>query len=106
MKTITFNFDGTDYTLEYTKRTIRQMENGGFNISEATSKVVSGMEALFAGSFLAHHPRINDSTINAIWKALPDKQEFVSALVDLYNNPINEMFDEPEKNAIKWTLNG
>ena len=55
-KLINFTYEGKDYTLEYTRRSIEKMEQRGFKLSEVTDKPVSTLPLLFAGAFLAHHP--------------------------------------------------
>lgn len=103
-KTITFEFGGMDYELEFTIRTVKEMEKGGFSLERSTDMPVSAIESLFAGSFLAHHRREKAETIKAIWNAMPDKDRLVEKLVVMYNDPINSMMDDPEDETkkVKW----
>ena len=39
MKQITFTYDGKEYKLEFTRRTIRQMEENGFNIQAINERM-------------------------------------------------------------------
>lgn len=96
-KTITFNYEGTDYTLEFTRRTIMQMEKEGFDISEAQSKPLNTLPVLFAGSFKAHHGKINQEKLDEMYAKIEDKEGFVQALAEMYAEPISALMAEPEK---------
>ena len=54
-KQLTFTYNGKDYVLEYTRNTVRQMENNGFVTNDIDIKPMTVLPALFAGAFLAHH---------------------------------------------------
>ena len=54
-KTLNINYEGKSYTLEFTRRTVAEMERKGFVSSEITTKPMTALSALFAGAFLAHH---------------------------------------------------
>ena len=54
-KQIIFTYEDKEYTLEYTRRTVKQMEDEGFVAREIDSKPMTLLPALFAGAFKAHH---------------------------------------------------
>ena len=54
-KQLKMEFEGNEYTLEYNRRTVAEMEKKGFVASEITEKPMSTLPALFAGAFLANH---------------------------------------------------
>ena len=47
-KTINFTFEGTDYTLEYTRASVAALEKQGFNIGDISDKPLTTLPALFA----------------------------------------------------------
>lgn len=96
MATIKINLDGRDYTLTYTRRTVTQMSDNGFNIQKAIDDPVSGIPKLFAGAFLKYHRTISQNEIDKIWDAIPSKEEFITKLVEMYNEPVDALFGEPE----------
>lgn len=105
-KTLTFSYGGKDYTLEYTRRTVREMENKGFAAEDITRKPMTVMPQLFAGAFKANHPTVKAELINEIYRNMPNKTELVGRLAQMYNEPINTLVEEPEEgNAISWTSN-
>lgn len=95
--------DGKAYELTYTLKSVKQMADNGFNIVEASNNPVSGIPRLFAGAFIANHRTVPQAKIDELWNGIDDKEGFVSVLVDLYNEPINKLFGEPEANAKKVT---
>ncbi len=101
-----YDADGKDYVLAYTLRTVKQMSDNGFNIEEAGANPISGIPKLFAGAFLANHRTISRAKIDEIWEQICDKEGFVTALVELYNAPVEKLFGEPADDAkkAKWEV--
>jgi hypothetical protein len=54
-KTLNFEYKGKEYTLEYTRETIKQMEREGFVAEDVANKPMLTLPKLFAGAFKAHH---------------------------------------------------
>ena len=102
-KSITFSYGGTDYTLLFTKATRRRMENNGFDLDSYGAKTLTVCERLFSGSFLARHPFAKQETIDEIFSAMPDKDKLLEKLVDMYQEPLVEMLQEPdETKKVQW----
>lgn len=103
-KQIKFEFEGKEYTLEFTRKSIEMMEKQGFIASEITEKPVSTLPALFAGAFLAHHRFVKRDVIDRIFDKLTNKQELIGKLAEMYNEPIEALMDEPEEDEgnVKW----
>ena len=106
-KTITFSYKGTEYTLEFTRWTVEQMERGGFNISELGDKPMTVLPQLFAGSFLAHHKYMKRETIEDIYAHMTNRNELIGKLAEMYNEPMSALIDEPEEDDLNmdWTAN-
>lgn len=104
-KQLIFNFEGKEYTLEYTRRTVAEMEKKGFIASDITDKPMTTLPALFAGAFLAHHRFTKEDEINTIYSKLTKKEELIGALAEMYNEPIMALVEEPEeeKGNVNWT---
>nr|DAH45245.1 MAG TPA: protein of unknown function DUF5055 [Caudoviricetes sp.] len=104
-KQLSFNFEGKDYCLEFTRRTVEMMERNGFVASDVRDKPMSTLPALFAGAFLAHHRFIKQDLIDRIYEKMTNKQELIGKLAEMYNEPINALIDEPEENEgnVSWT---
>ena len=95
-KTITFTYEGKDFTLEFTKRTIKLMEEAGFVAGDIDRRPMTLLPQLFAGAFLAHHRFVRQETIDAIYAAMPNKEDLVGKLAEMYQEPIRTLMEEPE----------
>jgi hypothetical protein len=104
-KQLTFTYEGKDYTLEFTRRTVAEMEKKGFIASDITDKPMTTLPALFAGAFLAHHRFVKEDIINDIYSKLTKKEDLIGKLAEMYNEPILALVEEPEKaeGNLDWT---
>lgn len=103
--TITFNYNGQDYCLEFTRETIKEMEKQGFVASRVLEAPMSMLPELFAGAFKAHHKYTNRKIIDEIFNKMPNKRELVDTLSQMYSEPITALMEGEgdEGNAIAWT---
>lgn len=104
-KQLEFEHDGNKYTLEFTRKSIEQMERAGFVVSDITDKPMTTLPALFAGAFLAHHRFVKKDVIDKIFDKLTNKTELIGKLAEMYNEPIAALMDEPEEaeGNVEWT---
>ena len=102
-KTMTFTYDGKDYTLEFTRKTVIETENMGFNAQYIDTKPITSLSILFRGAFLAHHRDTRVSEIDKIFESFT-KEGLLEALADLYYEPIKVLMENDSKNAVKWTM--
>lgn len=104
-KQLHFTYDGKDYTLEFTRRTVAEMEKKGFIASDITEKPMTTLPALFAGAFLAHHRFVKSDIIDNIYSKLTKKEDLIGKLAEMYNEPILALVEEPEKaeGNLDWT---
>lgn len=96
-KTLTIKYNDSEYTLEFTRKSIEILEKRGFKISDIQDKPVSTLPMLFAGAFIAHHKFAKPEVINEIFSKLRNKEELLGKLAEMYNEPILAMMDEPEE---------
>lgn len=98
-KQLTINdpVSGVTYTLEFTRKTIELMEKNGFIVADMERKPMTLLPALFAGAFLAHHRMVKRDVIDTIYAKLNHKDELIGALVEMYNEPLMALLDEPEQ---------
>lgn len=104
-KQLIFTFEDKEYTLEFNRRTVAEMEKKGFIASEITDKPMSTLPALFAGAFLAHHRFVKQEVIETIYSKLTKKEDLIEKLAEMYNEPIMSLVEEPEedKGNVNWT---
>lgn len=103
-KQLVFNYNGQEFVLEFTRKTVTDMERRGFVASDVETKPMSTLPALFAGAFLAHHRLIKQSTIDAIFEKMTNRQDLLGKLAEMYNEPLLTLMDEPEENEgnVQW----
>ena len=103
-KTLTFEYEGETYTLEFTRRTVSEMERNGFVANNIDLKPMTVLPQLFAGAFLAHHRFVKNSTIEEIYSKMTHKEALIGKLAEMYNEPIMALVAEPEesKGNVDW----
>jgi len=103
-KQINFEYKGNDYTLEFTRKSIEIMERQGFAATDITEKPMTTLPSLFAGAFIAHHRYAKKEIIDEIFSKMTNKQELISKLAEMYNEPILALVEEPEESEgnVSW----
>ncbi len=79
------------YTLEFTKDTVRKTENMGFKVRELFDYPANNIPILFRGAFLANHKWLQVSVIDEMYEDLPNKDELINKLYEMYNEPIQAL---------------
>ena len=103
-KTLRFKIDGKEYKLVFTRATVVDTENMGFNLMYISDKPMASLTYLWRGAFLANHGTLTYAEMDALLDKVKHKG-LLDALLDLYNAPINSLMDEDnEKNAVGWTV--
>ena len=108
-KQIKFEYKDKEYTLEYTRETVKQMEREGFVANDIVNKPMNTLPKLFAGAFKAHHKfDIKQKQIDEIFDLFTNKQALVEKLAEMYAEPMETLMDNEsvdEGNAITWDPN-
>ena len=104
-KQLNFSYNDVDYTLEFTRNSVRQMEANGFIAGDLENKPMTVLPDLFAGAFIAHHRFVKRKVIDEIYAELKDKASLIERLTVMYNDTIEStLFDEPEEGKnLEWT---
>lgn len=104
-KQINFEYKGIEYTLEFTRRTVEQMEREGFVADDVKIKPMTALPTLFAGAFKAHHRFVKREVIDEIYSFMTNKAELISKLAEMYNEPLLALIDEPAESSgnLTWT---
>jgi hypothetical protein len=104
-KQLNFVYKDVEYTLEFTRRTVEQMEREGFVADDVKTKPVTTLPTLFAGAFKAHHRFVKREVIDEIYSKMTNKAELISKLAEMYNEPIAALIDEPVESSenLTWT---
>ena len=104
-KQLNFEYKGIKYTLEFTRRTVEQMEREGFVADDLKTKPVTMLPTLFAGAFKAHHRYVKPDVIDEIYSKMTNKADLIAKLAEMYNEPIMALIDEPVESSenLTWT---
>lgn len=106
-KQLTITYDEKEYTLEFNRDSVRLLERAGFDPNLLGSQPVSMLPMLFEGAFRMHHRRLDKDVISRIYKSMKNKDKLLEALAEMYREPIEALFDEPEENEgnAEWGKN-
>jgi hypothetical protein len=104
-KQLNFKYNGTEYTLEFTRKTVEQMEREGFVADDLKTKPLTMLPTLFAGAFKANHRYVKREVIDEIYSKMTNKADLIGKLAEMYNEPIMALIDEPAESAenLTWT---
>lgn len=105
---IKITYEGTDYTLEYTRDTVRLMEANGFMVNELTTKPMLMLPMAFEGAFLKNHRNVKKKVIDKIYDIIPDKEKLIETLADMisetYESLMNGNEEEKDSGNISWEV--
>ncbi|MGN0568798.1 MAG: DUF5055 domain-containing protein [Acutalibacteraceae bacterium] len=103
-KTLEFTYEGTPYTLEYTRKSVEIMERQGFDATKIESKPMTCLPALFRGAFMAHHKKVKPEKIDEMYSKMTNKTELIGKLSEMYSEPILTLVEDPEDDEgnIEW----
>jgi hypothetical protein len=106
-KQLNFEYNNKEYTLEYTRETVKQMEREGFVANDIITKPMLTLPKLFAGAFKAHHRfDVKQKQIDEIFELFKNKQALVEKLAEMYSEPMETLMDDVDGgNAIAWDAN-
>ena len=108
-KILSFEFENKEYTLEYTRESVKQMEREGFKSDDIVNKPMLTLPKLFAGAFKAHHKfDVKQKDIDKMFELFKNKQALIEKLAEMYAEPFETLMDDDnidEGNAIAWEAN-
>ena len=111
-KSITIEFDTKTYDLMFTRKVIETMERRGFRISELLECQATQIPMLVHGAFQCRHKYVTQEKAMQIYSSIRQRDEFLSKLVELYQEPLRTLTESPEEletsdegNGATWTAN-
>ena len=81
-KVLTIEHRGEEFTLEYTRRSVKTMEESGFVAAEVKDRPMLLLD-LFAGAFLANHRNVKRQKIEQIYDSCRGKDALLEKLVEM-----------------------
>ena len=110
---ITVNFNKQDYTLEYSRNSVKQMEQQGFVLDQISEKPMTMIPLLVHGAFLKNHRNIKRSLVDSIYEHLQGKvgdeneEGFIQVLLEMYAETMTTLTDNKsvdEGNVASWKV--
>ena len=109
---ITVTYKKNEYTLEYTRNAVRQMEQQGFVLEKLSEQPMTMVPLLVYGAFTKHHKGIKRTLMDEIYEHIADKigdgdNGFIQALLEMYADTVNTLTDNSsvdEGNVAVWKV--
>lgn len=109
---ITVTYKKEEYTLEFSRNAVKQMEQQGFVLDQIGDKPMTMVPLLVYGAFVKNHKGIKRTLVDEIYDHITDKlgdgeTGFIQALLEMYAETINTLTDNTaadEGNAATWKV--
>jgi hypothetical protein len=103
MSKINLTYDNKDYTLEYSRQSVKTMEAQGFVLDELTSKPMTMIPLLFSGAFIKNHRGMKRALIDEIFDGISDKSNLMEALMELYAETLSTLTEATaDEGNVTW----
>ena len=105
MSKIRLNYNKTDYTLEYSRQSVKTMEAQGFNLNELTDKPMTMIPMLFEGAFIKNHRGVKRKIMSDIYDEIADKSGLTERLMEMYAETLSTLTEtNPDAGNVTWTV--
>ena len=112
MSKITLTYNEKDYTLEYSRQSVKTMEQQGFVLDQIGDKPMTMVPLLVYGAFMKNHKGIKRALVDEIYEHIADKvgdgeTGFIQALLEMYSETVNTLTDNSsvdEGNVATWKV--
>lgn len=109
---INLEYKNKEYTLEYSRNSVRQMEEQGFVLDQLSEKPMTMIPMLVYGAFAKHHRGIKRSEMDEIYEHITDKvgedgNSFINVLLEMYAETVTTLTDNKsadEGNRAVWKV--
>lgn len=98
-KQINITHNGETYTLEFTRTTVKMLEQNGFKYEEFLDKPMSNVELAFTAAFIKNHPKIQQITIDEIYDSCKDKDKLIASLKVMIDDCYESLLRDPEDDS-------
>ena len=104
-KTLSFTYNGKDYTLEYDRNSAAIADESFKELESLETnpeKALVIIPKLWRCAFIKHHSDLSTEEIDEIYEKIEGKDEaLIVALVELYAEPLMTLFKN--EGNVKWT---
>ncbi len=101
---IRFNYEGTEYKLEFDRASVKILEGNGFDSRALIdgTKTLTMQELLFKAAFLKHHKDTEVATVLQIMKDLKDVTSVTFKLLEMRNEIVAEFLGDETSGNVEW----
>lgn len=105
MSKINLTYKKVEYTLEYNRQSVKEMERQGFVAEELQRQPATMIPLLFEGAFVKNHRGLKRKLIDEIYDEIPNKMDLIGALAEMYAETLTSLMDDSngEGNAV-WAM--
>lgn len=105
MSKINLTYKKVEYTLEYSRQSVKEMERQGFVAEELQRQPATMIPLLFEGAFVKNHRGLKRKLMDEIYDEIPNKMELIGALAEMYAETLTSLMDDSngEGNAV-WAM--
>ena len=109
---ITVTYDKKSYDLEYSRNSVKSMEQQGFVLDQIGDKPMTMVPLLVYGAFMKNHKGIKRSLVDEIYEHIADKigdgeNGFIQTLLEMYADTVNTLTENnsvDEGNVETWKV--
>lgn len=109
---ITVEYKKNEYVLEYSRNSVKQMEQQGFSLDKLSDMPMNMVPLLVYGAFLKHNKGIKRTLVDEIYAHISNKlgdneDGFIQTLLEMYAETVNTLTDNnpaDEGNLAVWKV--
>jgi hypothetical protein len=109
---ITVTYKNNDYVLEYSRNSVKQMEQQGFVLEKISDQPMTMIPLLVYGAFVKNNKGIKRALVDEIYEHIADKvgnegDGFIHALLEMYAETVSTLTDSDpidEGNRAVWKV--
>lgn len=96
---IELTYKDVNYTLEYSRASVKILEANGFKVDEFLEKPMTNIDLVFQGAFIKNHSKTPVAVINEILEGCPNKNELIVTLKKMIDETYESLLAEPVEGA-------
>lgn len=106
MSKINMTYNKVEYTLEYSRQSVKTMESQGFVLDDITAKPMTMIPMLFAGAFIKNHRGMKRNLIDEIFDNIKDKTGLMAALMEMYAETLSSLTEDNAESEgnVAWAI--
>lgn len=103
---INLTYNGVNYTLEYSRMTIKMIEKEGFVLENFSSQPMSMIGLAFKGAFYKNHTKISQELVDEIYSQCVDKEKLMENIIKMITECYESLTDDPIGNEgnVTWEV--